>query len=141
MKNLCIQNEYIPSMKQQLYGHLPPISKFIQVGQTRHAGHYWRNKDKLITNIHLWTPTHGHASVGQLAKIYLHQLCVDTGYSLENLMGAKDDGDGWRERSSGKSMLAGWFDGDDNLCIKEKLEYFHNPWIKIWSKLFSLNNT
>ena len=25
--------------KQQLYGHLPPISKTIQIRQTRHAGH------------------------------------------------------------------------------------------------------
>ena len=26
--------------KQQLYGHLPPITKTIQVRQTRHAGYY-----------------------------------------------------------------------------------------------------
>ena len=31
----------------QLYGHLPPITKTIQVRRTRHAGHCWRSKDEL----------------------------------------------------------------------------------------------
>ena len=30
-------------IKQQLYGHLPPISKTIQIRRTRHAGHCWRS--------------------------------------------------------------------------------------------------
>ena len=34
--------------KQLPYGHLPSIPKTIQIRQTRHAGHYWRSKDKLI---------------------------------------------------------------------------------------------
>ena len=29
--------------KQQLYGHLPPITKAIQVRRTRHVGHCWRS--------------------------------------------------------------------------------------------------
>ena len=36
--------------KQQLYGHLPPISKAIQIRWTRHAGHCWRNKNEVWTN-------------------------------------------------------------------------------------------
>ena len=28
---------------------------------------------------------HGHTSVGQPTKTYIHQLCADTGYRLENL--------------------------------------------------------
>ena len=32
----------------QLYGHLPPITKTIQVRRTRHAGHCWRSRDELI---------------------------------------------------------------------------------------------
>ena len=28
-------------IKQQLYGHIPPISKTMQVRQTRHVGHCW----------------------------------------------------------------------------------------------------
>ena len=38
---------------QQLYGHLTPIMKTIKVRQTRHAGHCWRSKDKLISDLHL----------------------------------------------------------------------------------------
>ena len=34
--------------RQQLYGHLPPITKTIQVRRTRHAGHCWRSRDELI---------------------------------------------------------------------------------------------
>ena len=40
----------------QLYGHLPPITKTIQVRRTRHAGHCWRSKDELISDVLLWTP-------------------------------------------------------------------------------------
>ena len=51
------------------------------------------------------TPTHRRASIGWPARNYLHQLCAHTGYSLENLSGAMDDRNGWREKESGKSML------------------------------------
>ena len=37
--------------KQQLCSHLPPISKTIQIRLTWHAGHYWRSKDKPISDI------------------------------------------------------------------------------------------
>ena len=37
--------------RHQLYGHLPPITKTVQVRQTRHAGHYWRSRDELISDI------------------------------------------------------------------------------------------
>ena len=37
--------------KQLLYGHLPPISKTIQIRQTRHEEHCWRSKDELISDI------------------------------------------------------------------------------------------
>ena len=42
--------------KHQLYGHLPPITKTIQVRQTRHAGYSWRSRDELISDVLLWTP-------------------------------------------------------------------------------------
>ena len=34
--------------RHQLYGHLSPITKTIQVRRTRHAGHCWRSRDELI---------------------------------------------------------------------------------------------
>ena len=47
--------------RHQLYGHLLPITKTIQVRRTRHAGHCWRSRDELISNVLLWTPTYGQA--------------------------------------------------------------------------------
>ena len=40
----------------QLYGHLPPITKTIQFRRTRHAGHCWRSKDELISDVLLGPP-------------------------------------------------------------------------------------
>ena len=79
---------------QQLYGHLPPIL----VRRTRHAGHCWRSKHDLISDVLLWTPSHGQAKVGRLARTYILQLCADTECSPEDLPEAMDDRDGWRER-------------------------------------------
>ena len=36
--------------RHQLYGHLPPIMKTIQVRRTRHAGHCWRSRDEHISD-------------------------------------------------------------------------------------------
>ena len=41
--------------KHQLYGHLAPITKTIKVRRTRHAGHCWRSRDELISDVLLWT--------------------------------------------------------------------------------------
>ena len=84
-------------MKQQLYSYLPPISKTIQIRQTRYAGHYWRSKDELISDILLWDPSYGCAGIGRLTRTYRQQLCTDTGYSLENLAGVMNDWDKWQK--------------------------------------------
>ena len=47
--------------RHQLFGHLPPITKTIQVRRTRHAGHCWRSRDELISDLLLWTSTYGRA--------------------------------------------------------------------------------
>ena len=54
--------------KHQLYGHLPPIMKTIQVRRTRHVGHCWRSRDDLISDVLLWTPTYGRAKAGRPAR-------------------------------------------------------------------------
>ena len=36
--------------RHQLYGHLPPITKTIQVRRTIYAGHCWRSRDELISD-------------------------------------------------------------------------------------------
>ena len=56
--------------KHKLYCHLPPITKTIQVRRTRHAGHCWRSRDELISDVLLWTPTYGRAKAGRPARTY-----------------------------------------------------------------------
>ena len=56
--------------KQQRYGHLPPITKTIQIRRTRHARPCWRSKDELISDVFPWTPSHGRAKVGRPARTY-----------------------------------------------------------------------
>ena len=84
--------------KQQVYGHLPPITKTIKIKQTRHVGHCWRSRDELISDVLLWTPSHGRAKAGCPAWTYIQQLCADTGCSPEDLPKAMDDREAWRER-------------------------------------------
>ena len=84
--------------RHELYGHLPPIMKTIQVRQTRHAGHCWRSRDELISDILLWTPTYGWAKAGWPARTYIPQLCEDTGCSPEDLPEAMNDREKWWER-------------------------------------------
>ena len=84
--------------RHQLYGHLPPITKTIQVRRTKYAGHCWRSRDELIRDVLLWTPTYGRAKAGRLARTYIQQLCEDTECSLEYLPEAMNDREKWRER-------------------------------------------
>ena len=70
--------------RHQLYGHLPPITKTIQVRRTRH--------------VLLWIPTHGRAKAGRPARTYIQQLCEDTGCCPEDLPRAMNDRKEWRER-------------------------------------------
>ena len=76
--------------KYQLYGHLPPITKIIKVRRIRHAGHCWRSRDKLISDLH-WTPTYGRAKARRPARTYIQELCKDTGCSPEDLPEAMND--------------------------------------------------
>ena len=77
---------------------LTPISKTIQVRQTRHAVYCLRSKDEFISDVLQWNPTNSRASVGRLARTYLQQLCVETGCRLEDMPRAIEDRDEWGER-------------------------------------------
>ena len=77
---------------------LAPITKTIQVRRTRHAGHCWRSKGELISDVLLWTPTYGCAKAGRPARTYIQQLCEDTGCNPEDLPEAMNDREKWRER-------------------------------------------
>ena len=84
--------------RHQLYGHLPPITKTIQARRTRHAGHCWRSKDDIVSDVLLWTPAYGQSKAGRPARTYIQQLCDDTGCNPEDLPEAMNDRETWRER-------------------------------------------
>ena len=86
--------------RHQLYGHLPPITKTIQARRTRHAGHCWRSRDELISDVLLWTPAYGQKKAGRSARTYIQLLCEDTGCSPADLPEAMNDREKWRERVS-----------------------------------------
>ena len=89
--------------KHQLCGHLPPITKTIQIRRT------WRSRDELISDVLLWTPAYGRAKTEQPAWTYIQQLCEDTGCSPEDLPEEMNDREKWRERVR-VSMLTTWHD-------------------------------
>ena len=68
--------------KQQLCGYLLPITKIIQVRQTRHAGRCWRSWDELISDILLRTSSRERTKAGQPARTYIQQLCAERRCSL-----------------------------------------------------------
>ena len=85
-------------IKHQLYGHQPLILKTIKVSRTRHAGHCWRNKDELISDVFQWITAYCQAKTGRSARTCIQQLCEDTGCSPEDLPEAMNDREKWRER-------------------------------------------
>ena len=103
--------------RHQLYGHLPPIAKTMQVRRTRHAGHCWRSRDELISDVLLWTPTYGQQKQDdQLEHTYssyvrIRDIALKT-CQRRWMIGRSG------ERGSGISMLAAQHDDDDR---KKKL--------------------
>ena len=57
-----------------------------------------KEKKRHISNILLWTRSHGHTSVGQPVKTYIYQHCVNIGYHLEDLPSMMADRNGRQER-------------------------------------------
>ena len=98
--------------RHQLYGHLPPITKTIQVRWTRHAGHCWRSRDELKSDVLLWTPTYGRAKAGRPARTYIQQLCEYTGCSPEDIPEAINDREKWRERHDMMMMIYSGYNGN-----------------------------
>ena len=99
--------------KQQLYIYLQPVTKTIQVKRTRPAGHCWRSRDELISDVLQWTihmdekrqddqlePTYNNSvSIKDVAlKTYLDQWTIEMG----------------SERESGRSVLIVRHDDDDD---------------------------
>ena len=108
--------------RHQLYGHLPPITKTIQVRRTRHVGHCWRSRDELIR-----TPTYGRAKAGRPARTYIEQICQDTGCQRRWTIGSSG------ERGSGISMPTARHDDIDldsyeaKIGQKKSVDCGYNP--------------
>ena len=97
--------------KQQLYGHLPPITKTIQVRRSRHAGYCWRSRDELMTCS--CRPLHmdDQRQDDQLEPIYNSSVPIQY-VALKTSRGrwAIEKGVG---RGSGRSLLATRHDDDE----------------------------
>ena len=117
----------------QLYGHLPPITKTIQVRRTRHAGHCWRSKDELISDVLLWTPTYGCARMGRPARTYIQQLCEDTGCNPEDLPEAMNDREKWRETvrdiRAGGATWWWWYSLNYYFIVLQFHSYYFIYWV------------
>ena len=99
--------------RHQLYGHLPPSTKTIQVRRTRHAGHCWRSKDELISDVLQWTPTYGRGKQDDPLEYIFSSYVRIRDAALKTCQrrwtaGRSD------ERGSGISMLAARHDDDDD---------------------------
>ena len=102
--------------RHQLYGHLPPITKTIQVRRTRHAGHSWRSKVELIRDVLLWTP---HMAVQKQDDQHEHTFssCMRIRDAvLRTCLGRWTIGRSG-ERGSGISVLPARHDDDDCVIV------------------------
>ena len=114
--------------RHQLYSQLPPVTKTIQVRRTRHAGHCWRSRDELISDVLQWTPTYGRAKAGRPAWTYIQHLCEDTGCSPEDLPEAMNDREKWWGRvryinASGTTWWWWWWSLTVHTLFPSELQY------------------
>ena len=98
--------------RHQLYGHLPPIMKTIQIRWTRCAGCCWRSRDELISDVLLWTP---HMAVQKQDDQHEHTF---SNYVRIRDVVQKTCQRRWTigksgERGSGISVLPAWHDDDE----------------------------
>ena len=52
--------------------HQPHITKTITIRRKRYAGHCWRSRNELISDVLLWTPSHERAKAGRPARTNIH---------------------------------------------------------------------
>ena len=89
--NLHLTNE-------ELYKNIPKISDTIRKQRLSFAGHCWRSKDELASDLLLWIPKHGKRSRGRPRKSYIDQLKEDTMLKIEELPTAMNDRNEWKLR-------------------------------------------
>ena len=82
----------------ELYGKIPPMSQTIRTQRMRFAGHVWRNKEELASDVLLWEPTHGRQDPGRPKRTFIDQLADDTGCRPQELKNAMNNKEDWRKR-------------------------------------------
>ena len=101
---------------RMLWTILPPITKTIQVIRTRQAGHCWRSKEELISDVLLWTPPHmakqkqgDQLDLTYSSYVRMWDVVLKTCQKRWMI---------WRsgERGSGISVLVARHDDDDTIC-------------------------
>ena len=132
--------------RHQLYGHLPPITKTIQVRRARHAGHCWRSRDELISDVPLWTPTHGRAKQDDQHEHTFSSYVRIRDVVLKTYLGRWTIGRSG-ERGSGISVLPARYDDDDDdipligLKFSESILFkFRSVFIYLLSKYWKIKH-
>ena len=84
--------------KNVYYGDLTQITSVIKERGARFAGHCYRSKNEVISDLNLWTPKHGRRKVGHPNKTYVRQLTDDVNCKLEDLPNLMEDRTLWKDR-------------------------------------------
>ena len=80
----------------------PHHKKLYKFGRTRHAGHCWRSKDELISDVLLWTPTSWMCKCGDDQHELTYSSYVRTRVViLKTCREAMSDREKWREDGQG----------------------------------------
>ena len=111
--------------KHQLYGHQLPITKTIRIRRTKHEGHCWSSRDKLISDVLQWNPSHGRKEQHDQLKLTYSSFVRIRDLAKRTCQKRWTIGRGG-ERGSGISMLmAGHAAADDDVfqCVKPKYIY------------------
>ena len=75
----------------------------------RFAGHCWRAKQEITSDLLLWSPNYGKRRVGRPAITYIDQLCRDTGYLPNDLPTLLQDRDGWSDILMNARATSTWW--------------------------------
>ena len=112
--------------RHQLYGHLPPITKTINVRRTRHAGHCWRSRDELIGDVLLWTPYMAVQNQDDQHEHTFSSYMRIRDVVLKTYLGRWTIGRSG-ERGPGISVLPAWHDDDDEMLRSYSIfQRFHS---------------
>ena len=103
--------------KQQLYGHLPPITKTTKIRRTRHVVHCWRSRNELVRctpvdDLVRCTPVDEQSQDVQLEHTYNSSVPI-LGVSRKVCQKQWTIGRG-SERGTEIPILIAWHDDDDH---------------------------